>query len=69
MAEKASYSEERREFLLTAPKVVLLIFFSPQHPSPFSANKGFLGNGHFKAANDWLEQKYGADGKVEWCQL
>ncbi|KAG9315262.1 uracil-DNA glycosylase-like protein [Chiua virens] len=40
-----------------------------QHPSPLSANKGFLGNGHFKAANDWLEKKYGAEGKVNWCQL
>jgi uracil-DNA glycosylase len=40
-----------------------------QHPSPFSAHKGFLGNGHFKAANDWLEQKYGEDSKVNWCSL
>jgi uracil DNA glycosylase len=40
-----------------------------QHPSPFSANKGFLGNGHFKAANGWLENKYGAEGKVDWCNL
>ncbi|KAI6039799.1 uracil-DNA glycosylase-like protein [Pisolithus marmoratus] len=39
------------------------------HPSPFSAHKGFLGNGHFKAANDWLESKYGPEGKVNWCQL
>jgi uracil-DNA glycosylase len=40
-----------------------------QHPSPLSAHKGFLGNGHFKAANDWLEQKYGQDSKVDWCSL
>jgi uracil-DNA glycosylase len=40
-----------------------------QHPSPLSAHKGFLGNGHFKAANDWLEQKYGPDGKIDWCNL
>lgn len=26
------------------------------HPSPFSADKGFFGNDHFKLANEWLEQ-------------
>jgi len=31
--------------------------------------KGFLGNGHFKSANDWLVEKYGPDGKVDWCKL
>jgi uracil-DNA glycosylase len=25
------------------------------HPSPFSADKGFFGNNHFKAANEWLD--------------
>ncbi|THH19815.1 hypothetical protein EW146_g1413 [Bondarzewia mesenterica] len=40
-----------------------------KHPSPFSANKGFLGNGHFKKANDWLEGRYGTDGCVDWCNL
>lgn len=27
------------------------------HPSPFSANRGFFGNNHFKLANDYLEKK------------
>jgi uracil-DNA glycosylase len=40
-----------------------------QHPSPLSAHRGFLGNGHFRAANDWLEQKYGQESKVDWCSL
>jgi uracil-DNA glycosylase len=31
--------------------------------------KGFLGNGHFKLANEWLEEKYGPAGKVDWCKL
>ncbi|TEB35119.1 uracil-DNA glycosylase [Coprinellus micaceus] len=31
------------------------------HPSPLSANKGFLGNKHFKKANEWLVEKYGED--------
>lgn len=39
-----------------------------QHPSP-RVTKGFLGNGHFKSANDWLEEKYGPDGRVDWCKL
>jgi len=45
-----------------------LILYSA-HPSPLSAYKGFLGNGHFKAANKWLEERYGAEGKVDWCTL
>ena len=34
------------------------------HPSPFSADKGFFGNGHFKTANEYLE----AHGKtpINW---
>ncbi|KAF8842065.1 uracil-DNA glycosylase [Paxillus ammoniavirescens] len=45
------------------------LILTSAHPSPLSANKGFLGNGHFQAANDWLEKKYGPEGKVSWCQL
>lgn len=33
-----------------------LILESP-HPSPFSADRGFFGNGHFKKANEYLEEK------------
>ena len=35
------------------------------HPSPLSAHRGFLGCGHFSAANDWLQ----AQGRqpVDWC--
>lgn len=29
------------------------------HPSPLSASRGFIGNGHFKKANEWLETKFG----------
>jgi len=45
------------------------LILTSAHPSPLSAHRGFLGNGHFKAANDWLEQKYGQDSKVDWCSL
>lgn len=40
-----------------------------QHPSPLSAHRGFFGCGHFKAANAWLEAKYGPEGVVDWCKL
>ena len=34
------------------------------HPSPLSAHRGFLGCGHFRLANDWL-QRHGA-APVDW---
>jgi len=45
------------------------LILTSAHPSPLSASKGFLGNGHFKKANDWLEQRYGPDAMVNWCSL
>jgi len=45
------------------------LILTSAHPSPLSAHRGFLGNGHFKAANEWLEGKYGVDSKVDWCSL
>ncbi|KAI0035066.1 uracil-DNA glycosylase-like protein [Vararia minispora EC-137] len=36
------------------------------HPSPLSAHRGFLGNDHFRRANDWLEARYGAGGGIDW---
>lgn len=39
------------------------------HPSPLSAHRGFLGNNHFKLANEWLENKYGQSAKIDWCDL
>lgn len=41
-----------------------LILESP-HPSPLSAHKGFLGNGHFKAANAYLKTHQREE--VKWC--
>ena len=41
-----------------------LILESP-HPSPFSADRGFFGNNHFKLANDYLEE-HGKEG-VNWA--
>ncbi|HYQ40226.1 MAG TPA: uracil-DNA glycosylase [Pseudomonas sp.] len=41
-----------------------LILRSP-HPSPLSAHRGFIGNGHFSRANKFLEQQGLAP--VEWA--
>ncbi|KAI0308785.1 uracil-DNA glycosylase-like protein [Amylostereum chailletii] len=39
------------------------------HPSPLSAYRGFFGNGHFKRANEWLEERYGPGGGINWAAL
>ncbi|KAK8221919.1 uracil DNA glycosylase [Zalaria obscura] len=36
------------------------------HPSPLSAHKGFFECGHFKKTNEWLRERYGADGEIDW---
>ena len=36
------------------------------HPSPLSAAKGFFDCGHFKKANEWLKERYGDDGVIDW---
>lgn len=36
------------------------------HPSPLSAHRGFLDNGHFKKTNEWLKQRYGEEGEIDW---
>ncbi|CDW96953.1 hypothetical protein [Sporisorium scitamineum] len=46
----------------------ILILKSP-HPSPLSAQRGFFGNGHFKKANEWLKQRYGEEGMIDWSKL
>ena len=36
------------------------------HPSPLSAHKGFMTCRHFKKTNDWLVERYGVDGEINW---
>ena len=43
------------------------ILFRSAHPSPLSARRGFLGNGHFRSANEWLLSRYGAG--IDWSVL
>ena len=51
--EKASLITNPKHYLLTAP-----------HPSPLSASRGFFGCGHFKRANELLEQN--KLSKIDW---
>jgi len=37
------------------------------HPSPLSAHRGFLGNGHFKKANEYLEKQ--GKAAVDWQKI
>lgn len=37
------------------------------HPSPLSASRGYFTCGHFRAANEWLAERYGVDGRVDWA--
>jgi len=54
------YAQDKAAVIDRARHQVLM---SP-HPSPFSAHRGFLGNGHFVKANDYLQ----AQGKapIDW---
>lgn len=47
-----SYAQKKGEIVDRKKHLVL----SSPHPSPLSAHRGFLGNGHFKKANEYLEK-------------
>lgn len=36
------------------------------HPSPLSASRGFFDCGHFKKTNQWLKDRYGEEGIINW---
>jgi len=31
--------------------------------------KGFFGNKHFVKANEWLVERYGEEGGIDWASL
>lgn len=45
------------------------LILTSAHPSPLSAHNGFIGNGHFKATNDWLTKNYGIENQIDWTVL
>ena len=55
-----SYAQKKGNFIDTQKHFVLK---SP-HPSPLSAHRGFLGNGHFVAANNYLQQC--GEALIDW---
>ncbi|GAA5842225.1 hypothetical protein JCM3766R1_005071 [Sporobolomyces carnicolor] len=57
-AKRVAKMDRKKHLILTSP-----------HPSPLSARRGFFGNGHFKKANDWLEQKYGPGARIDWTKI
>lgn len=52
--KKAALIDPERHLVLKSP-----------HPSPLSAYRGFIGNGHFSAANAYLQQHGRAP--INWC--
>ncbi len=55
-----SHAQAKRALLEDQTHCVL----EAPHPSPLSAHRGFLGCGHFRQANDWLE-RHGRGG-IDW---
>lgn len=47
-----SYAQKKAAFINTKKHLVL----KAPHPSPLSAHRGFIGCGHFSAANNYLQQ-------------
>ncbi len=56
-----NYARQKKG-LIDAEKHLIL---ESAHPSPLSAHKGFLGNGHFAKANTYLLE--GGRRPVDWC--
>lgn len=48
-----SYAQKKGQIISRQRHLVL----ESAHPSPLSAHRGFLGNGHFSKTNAWLQQK------------
>lgn len=52
--KKAELIDQSKHLVLTSP-----------HPSPLSAHRGFLGNNHFKEANEYLKKNNREE--IDWC--
>lgn len=56
-----SYAQRKGQIIDRARHLVL----SSPHPSPLSAYRGFIGNGHFSAVNAYLDQH--GQAPIDWC--
>ncbi|MFV0472497.1 MAG: uracil-DNA glycosylase [Paludibacteraceae bacterium] len=55
-----NYAQQKGAFIDTQKHLIL----KSVHPSPLSAYRGFIGNNHFVAANQYLKQC--GKGEIEW---
>jgi uracil-DNA glycosylase len=55
-----AYAQKKIRFISTHENLILK---SP-HPSPLSAHRGFIGNGHFSKANQYLKSK--GKEEIQW---
>ena len=53
---------KEKSLLIDGTKHLIL---TSAHPSPLSAHRGFLGNNHFRKANEYLK-KYNRE-EINWC--
>ncbi|HEY1095614.1 MAG TPA: uracil-DNA glycosylase [Alphaproteobacteria bacterium] len=58
-----AYAQKKGAFIDRKKHLVL----QSAHPSPLSAHRGFLGNGHFSATNEYLEKT--GQTAIKWDQL
>ncbi len=58
-----SYAQKKGSFIDRKKHLVL----ESVHPSPLSAHRGFLGNGHFKSANEYLIKQ--GRTPIEWTDI
>ncbi len=56
-----SYAQKKGQLIDRSNHLVL----TAPHPSPLSAHRGFLGCGHFRAANDYLVQN--GNAPINWA--
>ncbi|QPG74888.1 hypothetical protein FOA43_002225 [Brettanomyces nanus] len=43
------------------------LFLKSVHPSPLSAPRGFFDCQHFIKCNNWLYERYGSEGLIDWA--
>ncbi|ANU66431.1 uracil-DNA glycosylase [Turicimonas muris] len=62
-----SFAQQKRPIIEEISKPSSYLILQSNHPSPLSARRGpvpFIGCGHFKAANNWLEEK--GEKPISW---
>ena len=62
-----SFAQQKRPIIEEISEPSSYLILQSNHPSPLSARRGpvpFIGCGHFKAANNWLEEK--GEKPISW---